>query len=99
MRLWKKNLPGVIWLQCWNNTINAVKAWLKKHGASSVEIPVYISHLRDLLNQRSASGYEKKLAEFQVLWSKPFYQYFMAEIHNQVLIVIATYLMMNYLHL
>ncbi len=48
-----------------NHTINAVKAWLKKHGASSVEIPVYISHLRDLLNQRSASSYENKLAEFQ----------------------------------
>ncbi len=50
----EKYLPRVIWLRCWNHTINAVKAWLKKHGASSVEIPVYISHLRDLLNQRSA---------------------------------------------
>ncbi len=52
-----------------------------------MEIPVYISHLRDLLNQRSASSYENKLAKFQLLWSKPFYQYFMTEIHNEVLIV------------
>lgn len=77
-------MPKVIWLRCWNHTINAVKAWLKKHGASSAEVPVYISHLRDMLNQSSMSDYEEKLQEFQVLWSEPFRQYYMTEIHPEV---------------
>jgi hypothetical protein len=71
-------------LRCWNHTINAVKAWLRKHGATSAEIPVYISQLRDMLNQSSMSEYEDKLQEFQVLWSVPFSQYYMTDIHPEV---------------
>ena len=31
----EKHLPRVIWLRCWNHTINAIKLWLRKHCASS----------------------------------------------------------------
>ena len=31
----QKHLPKVVWLRCWNHTINAAKVWLKKHGATS----------------------------------------------------------------
>ena len=61
--------------RCWNHTINAAKVWLKKHGATSQEVPVYVSHLCELLNQCSTCGYEEKLKQFEGLWSKPLYQY------------------------
>ena len=57
----QKHLPKVVCLRCWNHTINAAKVWLKKHVATSQEVPVYVSHLRELLNQCSTSGYEEKL--------------------------------------
>ncbi len=80
----EKHLPKVIRLHCWNHTINAVKVWLKKHGASSAEVPVYISHLREMLSQSSACNYEEKLEKFKVLWSEPFCRYYMNEIHPEV---------------
>lgn len=61
-----------------------MKAWLKKHGAGSSEVPVYVSHLREMLNQPSFTTYEEKLQEFQVLWSEPFCRYYMDEIHPEV---------------
>ena len=84
----QKNLPKVVWLRCWNHTINAAKVWLKKHGATSQEVPIYVSHLRELLNQCSTSGYEEKLKQFEGLWSKLFYQYYMSNIGPEVNILL-----------
>ena len=71
----QKNLSKVVWLRCWNHTIKAAKVWLKKHGATSQEVLVYVSHLCELLNQCNTCGYEEKLKQFEGLWSKPLYQY------------------------
>ena len=56
---------------CWNHVINAVKLWLKKHGASFQEIPVYIlpTYIRDLLNQPNYESYLMSLKEYEVKWS------------------------------
>ena len=72
-------------LRCWNHTINSVKAWLKKHGANSSEIPVYVSHLRELLNEDDSSSYDSKLCVLSKAWSKAFYDYFHCNIHPQVM--------------
>ena len=64
--------------------VNAVKTWLKKHGATSVEVPVYISHIRELLNQASHNSYKEKLKQFKPIWSQTFHQYFMDNIHSEV---------------
>lgn len=81
-----KHLPNVLRLRCWNHTINAVKLWLKKHGASHAEIPAYVSHVRDLLNESSYASYEQRLKVFKMKWSQAFVQYFMSEIHPEVMI-------------
>ena len=47
------HLLSVQRLQCWNHTISAAKVWLRNHNAASSEIPVYVSHLRDLFHQPS----------------------------------------------
>lgn len=59
-----KHLSNVFLLRCWNHTINSLKAWLKKHGASHSEIPVYVSHVRDLLNEPTYESYKEKIRKF-----------------------------------
>jgi hypothetical protein len=83
-----KYLPNVIRIRCWNHTINAVKTWLRKHGATSGEIPAYTSYVRDLLNQNSCASYESALEDNCLVWSKAFLDYYMSEIHPQVMISI-----------
>ena len=77
-------LPNVTRLRCWNHTINAAKAWLRKHGASAIEIPVYISHLRDLLHQPSEEAYLERLNTLETTWSRPFAEYYKTQVHPVV---------------
>ena len=43
-----KWLPGFVRLCCWNHTFSAVRFWLRKHGATAKEIPVYMEDFRSL---------------------------------------------------
>ena len=79
-----KHLSNTVSLRCWNHTFRAVKFWLRKHGACTTEIPAYVSHVRELINQCNLASYQQKLKDFQLLWSKPFYEYYMNEIHPEV---------------
>ena len=81
-----KVLPGVYRLRCWNHTINAVKVWLRNHGATSSEVPVYIASIRELFHQASESDYLSKLEELKVDWSSTFLEYYEHEIHPEVCI-------------
>lgn len=74
-------LQGVAGLRCWNHTINSVKLWLRRHGANSNEIPVYVSNIWKLLHQPTENDYVNKLEELQVNWSKPFLDHYLQEIH------------------
>ena len=78
----EKYLPKVKRIRCWNHTINAVKTWLRKHGATSTEIPVY--NVRELLNQASYEEYCKKLKKAEINWSQAFHQYYMNVLHSEV---------------
>lgn len=69
---------------CWNHIINSVKTWLRKHGATSAEMPVYVSHVRELLCQDSPSSYEEKFKSFAGKWSQPFCLYFEQNIQPKV---------------
>ena len=71
-------------LRCWNHTINAMKGWLKKHGATNSEVPAYVSHLRELLNSTSKESYEANIKELSKTWSKAFHEYFYKEIDPDV---------------
>ena len=62
-----------------------MKTWLRKHGASSAEVPVYVSHLRELLNQPDVLSYNQKREEFEVVWSRSFKDYYMKEVDPEVL--------------
>lgn len=78
------HLPKLSRLRCWNHIINAAKFWLRKHGALSSEIPVYVSHMRDLFHQPNEEAYTKQLQVLEGIWSRPFSDYYMAEIHPEV---------------
>ena len=41
----ENNLPKICCLLCWNHLISAVKFWLRKHGATYTEVPVYVSDI------------------------------------------------------
>lgn len=84
-------LPGVVRLRCWNHTINSVKLWLRRHGATSSEVPIYISNIREMFHQPTEEEYLTKLQELQVDWSKPFLEYYQQEIHPEVCYCFITY--------
>ena len=50
-------LPSVYRLRCWNHTINSTKAWLRRHGATSTEIPVYVASMHELFHQATEADY------------------------------------------
>lgn len=79
-----KHLTCVKRVMCWNHTINSVKVWLKKHGATTAEIPAYISHVRELLCQTSLFNYEENLKLFQDEWSQSFSTYYVQSVHPKV---------------
>ena len=81
-----KFLPGVHRLRCWNHLINAAKAWLRSHITTPEkdDIPVYVSHLRQLFHQESEDLYTNKLQEYSADWSKAFYDYYFENIHENV---------------
>ena len=82
-----QHLPRLTRLRCWNHTINAAKAWLRKHGASGSEFPIYVSHLRELFCQPSEEAYLEKLNAVESNWSRAFVDYHRTEIHPEVSVV------------
>jgi len=81
-----KVLSGVYRLRCWNHAINAVKVWLRNHGATSKAVPVYIASICELFHQASESDYLSKLEELKVDWSSTFLEYYEHGIHPEVCI-------------
>jgi hypothetical protein len=77
-------LPGAVRIRCWNHTISSAKYWLRKHGANSTEIPVYIADIRSLLQSESEIDYLDNLSMLKDKWSNPFTEYFMTEIHPDI---------------
>ena len=61
-----KWLTGVIRLRCWNHTFSAIRFWLRKHGATSTEIPVYLEDVRSLFHTATLKEYESGLETFKV---------------------------------
>uniref|UniRef100_A0A1X7THV4 MULE transposase domain-containing protein n=1 Tax=Amphimedon queenslandica TaxID=400682 RepID=A0A1X7THV4_AMPQE len=79
-----EHLPKVCRFFCWNHIINSAKNWLKGHGATSAEVPVYVGNIRNLLHKDSYEQYELCLDEVKRNWSQPFLQYYMSEIHVKI---------------
>ena len=79
-----QNLHNIRRFYCWNHVINAAKLWLRNHGAAANEIPVYVSHLRDLLHQETKEAYDDRLSELKLDWSQAFVSYYMEEVHKKV---------------
>jgi hypothetical protein len=72
---------------------------LRKHGATSAEIPVYVSYIRELLNQSSYSNYEEKFEELKDNWSQPFLEYYMKTFHAEVNMVCILYIHLQLLQI
>ena len=79
-----QTLPNVQRFYCWNHIIISAKLWLRNHGAESNEIPIYVSHLRDLFHQATRKDYDDRFEELKVDLSEAFLLYYMKGIHNEV---------------
>ena len=77
-------LPQCVQFFCWNHVINSAKLWLRRHGASTAEVPVYVCHLRDLFHNKSENEYLENLEVLKQEWSEAFVNYYDKEIHNKV---------------
>ena len=92
-----KYLCNTVSLCCGNHTFSAVKLWLRKYGACAAEIPAYISYVQERFNQCNLANYQQNLKDLQCLCSKPFHDYYMNEIHPEVMFVLLTVVLcMNY---
>ena len=79
-----RHLTEVVRVSCWNHIINAAKLWLRRHGAKSAEIPVYVSNLRELFHQPTWKAYLVKYKSVKRNWSQAFLEYFEENLHNEV---------------
>ena len=82
-----KTLTGIIRVSCWNHIINSAKLWLKRHGARSDEIPIYVSNFRDLLHEPTCNAYLRKLEMLKANWSKAFLDYYNIDVDVQYLLI------------
>lgn len=81
-------LPQCARFFCWNHIINSAKLWLRHHGAVPAEVPVYVSHLRDLFNNKSENEYRSQLEVLKLEWSQAFVDYYGKEVHDKVSIIV-----------
>ncbi len=66
------NLPKSPNLRCWNHLFRDATRWLRSHGATTDDISVYISDLRDVFHQPTKEEYTAKLQQLTQKWSAPF---------------------------
>ena len=80
------------------DVINAAKRWLREHlkGTSpesprSLEISVYVTHLKNLFHQLDEESYKSKLGELKGYCSMPFCEYYRQHIDPQVSMFVFVY--------
>ena len=69
---------------CWNHIFQAMRLWLKKHGAPSQDIAVYSEDVFKLFHSKSIEQYEQQLAVISEKWDAAFEHYYRNEIHPDV---------------
>ena len=52
-----------------------INFWLKKYGAGKDELPIYKSHIRNLLNSETCDYFDRTLESQRQTWSKAFSEY------------------------
>ena len=79
-----KCMPSARHLRCLNNVIKAAERWLHSHKATSDDMLVYRSDLKELLHQPTKDQYTKLLRRMSERWSAPFFDYFNTNIHPDI---------------
>jgi hypothetical protein len=77
---------------CANHLVRDVEYWLKKHGASHAEIPVYKTHIRELLQCPNEVALLQKHADLQTCWSEAFVAYYNDHLSDRLNLAYSGYL-------
>ena len=80
----KKELPNLALVQCWNHLFRDVRLWLKRHGAPSTDVAVYLDDVWKLFQSSSEVDYDELLVRFRPAWDPTFEQYYLKQIHPDV---------------
>lgn len=81
----KKTVPNAALVHCWNHILSDAKHWVRQHGGKSDNQLVYISNLRDLLQQENEHDYNERLEELSKFWSESFLEYNNSKLHDDIL--------------
>lgn len=80
----KAEISNVPLVHCWNHIFQAMRLWLRKHGAPSQDIAIYSEDVFKLFHSVSEEQYEQQLAIVSQKWDAAFEQYYRNEIHPDV---------------
>ena len=78
------NVPLVHCWKLWNHIFQAMRLWLRKHGAPSQDIAIYSEDVFKLFHSVSEEQYEQQLAIVSQKWDAAFEHYYRNEIHPDV---------------
>ena len=67
-----------------NHLLHSIKIWLRGHGATSDDVSVYISNLREMFHQPTMAEYDKLPESMVMKWSAPFHHYYKNEISPDI---------------
>ena len=71
-------------LRCWNHIFRSTMRWLRRHGAPTQDVAVYMSDTRHLLHLPSEEEYTSELDRLSSNWSAPFLDYYLSNIHGDI---------------
>ena len=80
----KAEMSNVPVIHCWNHIFQAMRLWLRKHGAPTQDIAVYSEDVFKLFHSVSEEQYEQQLAVASHRWDAAFEHYYLNEIHPDV---------------
>ena len=83
-------------LQCWNHIYRDIRFWLRKRGAPSTDITIYIDNISNLFHSASEDEYNERLDHYSKAWDPVFEEYFKKKIHPIVPHKVGRWLLESY---
>jgi len=92
----QQGLPNLDILYCWNHLRRDVKLWLRKHCASTTEIPFYMDGISYLLSCETIAVYETRKEQIKENWSQAMVEYYDNHLEKDIIQHCARYIVEKY---
>jgi hypothetical protein len=81
----KSYLPNAKIVHCWNHIRRDIKQWLRTHDGKTDDMSVYPANIVSLLQTEDLNAFETLYTTLALNWSKPFDEYFNANLRQELL--------------